>query len=105
MLGWDLSVFVSIYKKGCVQLSANYRRLRLIQALKKIFGIALNDTLRLAIVSELVKFGFQVGTSSLEALVLAIAHTQLQGTISILVDQKGAYDTVNRENLMQLIDQ
>lgn len=35
---------------------------------------------------------------------LAIAHTQLSDLITIAVDQKGAYDTVNRAYLMKLVD-
>ena len=103
--GWDLSVLIPIYKrKGLASDPANYRPLRLIPALKKVFGIALDATLRKEIQNEPAQYGFQTGTSSLEALVLAIADTQRPGLITIAVDQKGAYDTVNRAFLMKLID-
>lgn len=103
--GWDLSVLIPIYKgKGPEAVPANHRPLRLIPALKKIFGIALDSTIRGQAQNEFAQFGFQTGTSSSEALVLAIAHTQLPGLVSISVDQKGAYDTINRAYLMKVVD-
>ena len=103
--GWDLSVLIPIYKgKGPEADPANHRPLRLLPALKKIFGTALDLTIRRETQNDIAQFGFQSGTSSLEALVLAIAHSQLPGLISIAVDQKGAYDTVNRAHLMKLVD-
>lgn len=94
--GWDLSILIPIFKKGDMALPVNYRPLRLIQALKKIFGIALDGKVRAETDNELAQFGFQRGVSSLEALVQAIAHTQIADILTIAVDQKGAYDTVNR---------
>ena len=101
--GWDLSILIPIYKKGLTSLPANYRPLRLIQALKKIFGIALDATLREEIANDIAQFGFQPGVSAMEALVLAIAHTQIPDMLTIAVDQKGAYDTVDRATLMELV--
>lgn len=103
--GWDLSVLVPIYKgKGPAAAPANHRPLRLIPALKKVFGIALDATIRGETQNQIAQYGFQTGTASLEALVLAIAHSQIPGLVSIAVDQKGAYDTVNRSYLMKLVE-
>lgn len=63
--GWDLSILIPIYKKGSPALPANYRPLRLIQALKKVFGIALDNTIRFEADNDFAQFGFQRGVSSL----------------------------------------
>lgn len=57
--GWDLSVLIPIYKKkGPAADPANHRPLRLIPALKKVFGIALDIELRMEMVNELAQYGF-----------------------------------------------
>ena len=100
---WDLSILIPIHKKGPPKTPKNHRPLRLILAFKKIVGAAIDDTMRAEAQNHPAQFGFQRGTSALEALVLAIAHLTIQGMHTIAVDQKGAYDSIRRTKLMSLV--
>ena len=100
-----LSILIPIYKKGDPSVAKNHRPLRLVQSSAKIVGIAVDDNMRREASNHLAQFGFQARTSALEALVLAISHLQLPGMNTIAVDQKGAYDSICRAMLMELVDQ
>lgn len=102
--GWDQSILIPIYKKGPPQIPKNHRPLRLLQTIKKIVGSATDMTMRSEATNHLAQFGFQCGTSALEALVLAIAHLRIPGMHTIAVDQKGAYDSICRSKLMTLVE-
>ena len=102
--GWDLSILIPIPKRGDTALPQNNRPLRLIASIKKILGHVIARAVSGEVQNKKSQFGFQGGTSALEALVLVIAHLQQSPTHTVAVDQASAYDTVCKEYLMQLVD-
>lgn len=54
--------------------------------------------------NNLGQFGFQEGTSALDALVLALAHLRIPEIRTVAVDQASAYDSIRKQYLMTLVD-
>ena len=102
--GWDLSILIPIPKRGALELPQNHRPLRLINTIKKIFGLAIAGIVKREAPNNIAQFGFQEQTSALDALVLVVAHLRTPHLHTIAVDQAGAYDSVCRTYLMTLVD-
>ena len=102
--GWDLSVLIPIHKKGPVALPENHRPLRLIPTVKRLYGMVVERMLGREAQNDPYQYGFQHRICAIMLLATVVADLRNPGITTVAADQKGAYDTVNRQKLMKLVD-
>lgn len=102
--GWDLSILIPIHKKGPAALPENHRPLRLIQTVKRLFGMMVEKLLGGEAHNDAYQYGFQPRICAIMLLAIVVADLHTPGLTSVAADQKGAYDSVNRLKLMALVD-
>ena len=106
MKDWDLSILIPIYKKkGMVAEPANHRPLRLILILRKVFEMATTDMLVREKPDELEQFGFIERTMAESAAAMVMASASMPHIITILLDLIKAYDLVQRDQVMAIVDE
>ena len=102
--GWDLSVLIPIHKRGPAELPENNRPLRLIQTVKRLYGIMIEQRLDAEANNDPAQYGFQKRICALMLLAIVVADLRHPGITTVAADQKAAYDTVDRRKLMVLVD-
>ena len=96
--GWDSSILIPIFKKGDTARVENYRPLRLILIIRKIFEIALEPSLLEEVRDEPEQFGFLARTSAIAPALIVVANMRHGGHIFPL-DFAKAYDRVDKAQL------
>ena len=97
--GWDLSILIPLHKKGDTSVTSNYRPLRLILIIRKIFEMALEPAMLREFRDELEQFGFLQRTSAIAPTLIVIAYMRMSSLLFPL-DLSKAYDMVNKQLLM-----
>lgn len=102
--GWDLSILIPLFKKGDPAEPANYRALRLVLVIRKVFEIAVDKVMGEECPDELAQFGFSLKTSAMAPAAIVLSHLRWKELISLLLDLIRAYDLVQRDQLMDIVD-
>ena len=106
MKDWDLSTLIPIFKKkGLLSEPANYRPLRLIPVIRKIFEMGTTVRLVREKPDELEQFGFIARTMAESAAAMVTSAASQPHIITILLDLIKAYDLVQRDQVMAIVDE
>ena len=106
MKDWDLSTLIPIYtNKGLVVEPAKHRPLRLILIVRKVFEMGTVARLVDEKPDELEQFGFIERTMAESAAAMVISTVTLPHMITILLDLIKAYDLVQRDQVMAIVDE
>ena len=105
MRNWDLSTLIPIYKnKGLMVEPANHRPLRLILIARKSFETGKVARLEDEKPDELEKFGCIERTMAKSAAAMVMSTVTFPNMITILLDLIKAYDLVQRDQVMAIVD-
>lgn len=91
--GWDLSILIPLYKKGDPSKTSNYRPLRLVLIVRKIFEMALEPAMLREFRDELEQFGFLQRTSAVAPTLIVVSLMRMARLLFPL-DLSKAYDMV-----------
>ena len=106
MKDWDVSILVPIYKKkGLIAVPANNRPLRLILILRKIFEMGTTVRLVKECPDEIEQHGFNENSMALTPVAMLVSAASLSYVMTILLDLIKAYDLVQRDQVMAIVDE
>jgi len=106
MKDWDLSILIPIFKKkGRMAEPSNHRPLRLILIMRKIFEMGTTTRLVKEKPDELEQYGFIARTMAESAAAMVMATASRPHIITILLDLIKAYDLVQRDQVMAIVDE
>ena len=106
MKDWDFSLLIPIYKgKGPASVPANNRPLRLILIIRKIYEMGTTVRLVRERPDDLEQHGFAEKAMALTPVALVVSAASLHYVLTFLLDLVKAYDLVQREQIMQIVDE
>lgn len=98
-------MLIPIFKnKGLVAVLDSHRPLRLILILRKVFEMGTTVRLVNEQPYELEQFGFIEKSMVEAAAVIAMSAASMQHVITILLDVVNAYDLVQSDKIMSIVD-
>ena len=106
---WSISKIFNIYKKGCSLNPSNYRGISILVALAKLYDYVLTKRLTTWYKPKIEQAGSQKGRGCEEQiltlrLLIDIARKTKQTLYIAFIDYVKAYDKVNRNKLLQILD-
>ncbi len=107
-LQWALAKMFTIYKKGPILDTGNYRGISILVALAKLYDAILNVRFTLWFKPDLEQAGGQEGRSCAEQLLtlrllIDVARKRKLTLYISFIDYVKAYDRVNRSKLLQML--
>jgi len=101
---WRITIWVPIYKSGLRGVISNYRPVALLSHIRKIIEVAINRTIMRFIIFHPTQCGFRSHSGCEQAILRYMWNTRQANYVAIL-DLKGAYGSIPRHRLLELIDQ
>jgi len=100
---WRTTIWVPIHKGKSQGVPENYRAIALLSHARKIIETALNRTIKRQIEFHVAQCGFKQHSSCEQAL-LRYASNAKRARYAAVLDLKGAYASIPRHRLMDIID-
>ncbi len=101
---WMRSTLIPIHKKGPTHLPDNYRPISLLSHIRKVLETALDKITRREYEFRSAQLGFQKEKGTELAIVRAMEHFRKGQKCVAVLDLKGAYDLMPRQDLVDRIN-
>jgi len=101
---WRITIWVPIYKNGPQGVPCNYRPIALLSQIRKIVEVAINRAILKVIIFHPTQCGFKTRSGCEQAILRYMSNIKRARLVAIL-DLKGAYGSIPRHRLIDLIDQ
>lgn len=101
---WQTAILIPIFKKGDVLDPGNYRPIAILSHARKTIEKAIAKEIQSVYQFNNLQLGFQEHTGVETAIIRHIAQVDKM-KISAILDLKGAYDSVPRKRLMDIVKQ